>query len=117
MLQGLVFMVTNIDEEAHGRFHLWGVTTDGRSVLVRVNDFRPYFLIAAPALQAIVSTNCAPLSSAVASDLCKWCQMAGVGLLRHACTSEHYTALQGQENNAEALTAEELDTLTHLLNR
>lgn len=54
-LQGLVFMVTNIDEEAHGRFHLWGVTADGQSVLVRVTDFRPYFLIAAPALQVSAS--------------------------------------------------------------
>jgi hypothetical protein len=46
-----VFMVTNIDEEANGRFHLWGVTPAGQSVLVRINDFRPYFLIAAPTLQ------------------------------------------------------------------
>ena len=46
-----MFMVTNIDEEANGRFHLWGVTPAGQSVLVRINDFRPYFLIAAPTLQ------------------------------------------------------------------
>ena len=46
-----MFMVTNIDEEANGQFHLWGVTPAGQSVLVRINDFRPYFLIAAPTLQ------------------------------------------------------------------
>lgn len=53
--QGLHFMVTNIDEEAHGRFHLWGVTANGQSVLVRVNDFRPSFMIAAPTLQVSAS--------------------------------------------------------------
>ena len=49
--QDLVFMVTQIDEQPHGRFHLWGTTADGTSVLVHVTNFRPYFLMAAPALQ------------------------------------------------------------------
>ena len=47
-LQGLVMMVTDISEDSRGRFSLWGSTPDGRSVLVRVQDFEPYFYFAAP---------------------------------------------------------------------
>lgn len=41
-------MVTDIVEESHGKFAVWGVTLQGSSVLVRVPDFQPYFYIAAP---------------------------------------------------------------------
>ena len=44
-------MVTEIDEEKAGRFHLFGVTPEGASVLVRVSDFRPYFYMVAPTQQ------------------------------------------------------------------
>ena len=44
----LVMMVLDVIEEAAGRYHIWGKTDEGRSVLCRVNDFAPYFYIAAP---------------------------------------------------------------------
>jgi hypothetical protein len=43
-----VFMVLDVIEETPGRYHVWGKTDDGRSVLCRVQDFQPYFYIAAP---------------------------------------------------------------------
>lgn len=53
----IICMVTQIEEEPNGRFHLWGVTAEGESVLSRVNDFRPYFLMAAPTRQASNARN------------------------------------------------------------
>jgi hypothetical protein len=44
----LVMMVLDVTEEQHGRFNVWGVTPCGASVLVRVQDYFPYFYIAAP---------------------------------------------------------------------
>ena len=41
-------MVLDIEEAGSGRFHVWGVTPEGASVLVRVPDFQPYFFIHAP---------------------------------------------------------------------
>lgn len=41
-------MVTDVVDESGGRFHIWGNTPDGASVLVRVQDFQPYFYIAGP---------------------------------------------------------------------
>jgi DNA polymerase delta subunit 1 len=44
----LFFMVLDITEEPGGRFYVWGATAAGASVLVRVEDFEPYFYVAAP---------------------------------------------------------------------
>ena len=41
-------MVTDVVDESAGRFHIWGNTPEGASVLVRVQDFQPYFYIAGP---------------------------------------------------------------------
>ena len=41
-------MVLDIEDAGSGRFHVWGVTPEGASVLVRVPDFQPYFFIHAP---------------------------------------------------------------------
>lgn len=42
-------MVLDVVEEAGGgRFHVWGVTEDGASVLVQITDFEPYLYVAAP---------------------------------------------------------------------
>ncbi|KAL3139857.1 hypothetical protein ABBQ38_004153 [Trebouxia sp. C0009 RCD-2024] len=46
--QGLVIMVTDVADEAQGSFHIWGNTPEGASVLLRVQDFQPYFYIAGP---------------------------------------------------------------------
>lgn len=45
-------MVTDVADEAHGVFHVWGNTPEGSSVLLRVHDFQPYFYIAGP-VQAV----------------------------------------------------------------
>ena len=55
--EGLIMMMTDVVEEASGRFQVWGSTTDGRSVLVRVNDFCPYFYIAAPQQEVAVRSG------------------------------------------------------------
>jgi DNA polymerase delta subunit 1 len=48
-VQDIVFMALDIvDEAGGGRFHVWGVTEDGASVLVRITDFEPYFYVAVP---------------------------------------------------------------------
>ena len=44
----LVLMVLDVMEEAGGRFNVWGKTNGGQSVLVRINDFMPYFYMAQP---------------------------------------------------------------------
>ena len=44
----LVFMVLDVLEEAGGRFNIWGKSNGGESVLVRINDFTPYFYMAQP---------------------------------------------------------------------
>lgn len=41
-------MVTDVVNESAGRFHIWGNTPEGATVLVRVQDFQPYFYIAGP---------------------------------------------------------------------
>lgn len=46
--QPLVMMILDVTEEAHGRFNIWGKTLDDEIVLLHVNDFLPYFYIAAP---------------------------------------------------------------------
>lgn len=43
-----MLMVLDIDEESDGAFLLWGTNEMGASCLVRVNNFQPYFYIAAP---------------------------------------------------------------------
>ena len=55
-LQGLVMMVTDVADEAHGIFHIWGNMPEGASVLLRVHDFQPYFYIAGP-VQAVSSST------------------------------------------------------------
>ena len=47
-------MVTDVADEAHGVFHVWGNTPEGISVLLRVHNFQPYFYIAGP-VQAVSS--------------------------------------------------------------
>lgn len=47
-LQGLVFMSLDIVEEVSGAFSIWGTTADSKSVLVKVEDFKPYLYIATP---------------------------------------------------------------------
>lgn len=49
-------MVTDVADEAHGVFHVWGNTPEGSSVLLRVHDFQPYFYIAGP-VQAVSSST------------------------------------------------------------
>ncbi|KAK9810365.1 hypothetical protein WJX72_009511 [[Myrmecia] bisecta] len=55
----LVMMVLDIVEEGSGRFHVWGTSQEGRSVLVRVTDFQPYFYMAAPEHQAVQGSRSA----------------------------------------------------------
>ncbi len=59
-------MVTDIVEESGGkRFHVWGVTDEGASVLVRISDFQQYFFIAAPTVQVRKHACCDCLVCAV----------------------------------------------------
>jgi hypothetical protein len=44
---GLVMMLTHV-EELCGSFQLWGVTAEHGTVLLRCDDFRPYFFLPAP---------------------------------------------------------------------
>jgi hypothetical protein len=41
-------MALDVVEEPGGRFHVWGATPSGHSVLLRIHDFAPYFYCAAP---------------------------------------------------------------------
>lgn len=50
-------MVLDVIDESAGRFHIWGKTDDGRSILCRVQDFAPYFYIAAP-VHAVSARRC-----------------------------------------------------------
>lgn len=45
---GLVVMLLDVDEEAGGKFSLWGTTPDHKSVLIRVTDYTPYYYMPAP---------------------------------------------------------------------
>ncbi len=54
-------MVLDIAEEGSGRFHIWGTQQEGRSVLVRVIDFQPYFYMAAPELPVGQTSICSVL--------------------------------------------------------
>lgn len=47
--QDLIFMALDIAENSGGAcFRIWGTTQEGSSVLLTVNNFEPYFYIAAP---------------------------------------------------------------------
>lgn len=46
-------MVLDVLEETGGRFNIWGKTDVGESVLVRINDFTPYFYMAQPVLASL----------------------------------------------------------------
>ncbi|KAL4423537.1 hypothetical protein ABPG77_006560 [Micractinium sp. CCAP 211/92] len=61
-VEDLVFMATDIQEEGQGqgRYGVFGITGRGDSVLLRLLDFRPYFYIAAPLLQASPTHRWAP---------------------------------------------------------
>ena len=65
-------MVTDVVDESAGRFHIWGNTPEGASVLVRVQDFQPYFYIAGP-LQTVSTVPSSQLSQAQCSSLCPVC--------------------------------------------
>ena len=45
-------MVLDVIEEPAGHFHVWGSTDSGKSILVRVNDFKPYIYMGCPSFQA-----------------------------------------------------------------
>jgi hypothetical protein len=45
-------MVLDVIEDAGGRFQVWGKTDEGCTILVKVNDFQPYFYMATPTHQA-----------------------------------------------------------------
>lgn len=55
--QGVTLFVTQISEESNGNFHIFGKTwirnQPGKSILLHVNDFRPYFFCAAPMLKQV----------------------------------------------------------------
>ncbi|KAK9916419.1 hypothetical protein WJX75_002409 [Coccomyxa subellipsoidea] len=71
----LVLMVLDVMEEAGGRFNVWGKTNGGQSVLVRINDFMPYFYMAQP---THADTEAGPNSQAAPFDqaACKHMQQA-----------------------------------------
>lgn len=47
-MQALHFMVLDIVEQADGNFQIWGTTQQRSSCLLRIDNFQPYFYIAAP---------------------------------------------------------------------
>ena len=51
--QPLSFMVLDVLEEPGGRFNIWGKTNLGESVLVRIDDFTPYFYMAQPLVASL----------------------------------------------------------------
>ena len=56
-LQGLAFMAFDIVEEQSGSFCVWGRTTTDKSVLVRVDDFEPYFYVRSPTKKVSILLN------------------------------------------------------------
>lgn len=71
-VQDIIFMALDIvDEAGGGRFHVWGVTEDGASVLVRIADFEPYFYIAVPENTSIGSPAGASHNAQGEEGLCQ----------------------------------------------
>ena len=50
-VQSLQLAVLDIYPESGGMFHVWGTTSEGASVLIRIQDFSPHFCITAPTLE------------------------------------------------------------------
>eukprot|EP00884_Botryococcus_braunii_P006624 jgi/Botrbrau1/15963/Bobra.0294s0001.1 len=74
--QGLVMMILDVTEEAQGRFNIWGKTLDGQIVLLRINDFQPYFYIAAPLDQELEPSGAEEEAQAWEQDRCAhFCQI------------------------------------------
>ena len=104
----LVFMVLDVIEDAAGRYHIWGKTDDGRSVLCRVNDFAPYVYIAAPVHAASPSMSLTDGFTCMRSSAVHHAEI-------HATFRTRWPQVQ-RAGSAEGFEAAEIDLLKRTLN-